>query len=175
MTNDFQICLCGTQPGYPHDSACPRPLYGGTREEAEAWRKELLKNTLDSIDEELRTELAPLVGKKVDNELTKSILESLKPVLERIARIKRLSISEELATVTQDENDPTLMHITLAPEFMDGLSAATLRAIGNHVPLEVPDVAVYRAASKRFEWDEIKQRVVADGNRIDLIYPEAPK
>ena len=25
----FQICLCGAQPGYPHNWDCPYPLYAG--------------------------------------------------------------------------------------------------------------------------------------------------
>lgn len=26
--SNFQICLCGAQPGYPHAADCPRPLFG---------------------------------------------------------------------------------------------------------------------------------------------------
>ncbi len=33
----FQICLCGTQPGYQHAADCPYPLYRCTEKEEDKW------------------------------------------------------------------------------------------------------------------------------------------
>jgi hypothetical protein len=35
----MNICLCGTQAGYPHKPECPYPLYRGTDAMYEAWDK----------------------------------------------------------------------------------------------------------------------------------------
>jgi hypothetical protein len=36
--SDFQICLCGTAPGYPHAADCPRPLYNARdKKSTDAW------------------------------------------------------------------------------------------------------------------------------------------
>lgn len=34
------ICYCGAQAGYPHDAACPRPLYRASDADAERWQAE---------------------------------------------------------------------------------------------------------------------------------------
>jgi hypothetical protein len=34
---DMNICLCGTQAGYPHDKLCPYPLYRGSEEQEQRW------------------------------------------------------------------------------------------------------------------------------------------
>ena len=40
MNATFQICLCGSQPGFPHATDCPRPLCHATAEQEKAWRDE---------------------------------------------------------------------------------------------------------------------------------------
>ena len=40
MNAPFQICLCGSRPGHPHTTDCPRPLYHATAEQEKAWRDE---------------------------------------------------------------------------------------------------------------------------------------
>ena len=35
----MNICLCGGTPGYPHEYACPYPLYRGTQAQYEAWER----------------------------------------------------------------------------------------------------------------------------------------
>lgn len=34
MTN---ICMCGTQAGYPHPATCPYPLYRGSDDQIDQW------------------------------------------------------------------------------------------------------------------------------------------
>jgi len=36
----FQVCLCGTQPGYPHAADCPFPLYHSGEEAMARWDRE---------------------------------------------------------------------------------------------------------------------------------------
>lgn len=36
----FQICHCGTQPGYQHDAACPFPLFTDDDASVERWARE---------------------------------------------------------------------------------------------------------------------------------------
>ena len=40
----FQICLCGAQPGYPHDPCCPRPLFRATEQQAQEWQQQYNHN-----------------------------------------------------------------------------------------------------------------------------------
>jgi len=39
----FQICCCGTQPGYQHPEWCPFPCYGNLESQIEEWTKQLNK------------------------------------------------------------------------------------------------------------------------------------
>lgn len=34
----LNLCLCGAQDGYPHDTDCPRPLFRATTADAQRWR-----------------------------------------------------------------------------------------------------------------------------------------
>ena len=43
----FQICHCGTQPGYPHDAACPFPLFTDDDASVERWARERAALTRD--------------------------------------------------------------------------------------------------------------------------------
>lgn len=36
----MNICMCGTQAGYPHTQDCPRPLYRGSEADQEQWERE---------------------------------------------------------------------------------------------------------------------------------------
>lgn len=36
----LNICMCGTQAGYPHDPSCPYPLFRASDEDAEKWARE---------------------------------------------------------------------------------------------------------------------------------------
>lgn len=47
--SEFQICMCGTAPGYPHNPCCPRPCYSERTDDnwIYAWA-ENLRNTLDA-------------------------------------------------------------------------------------------------------------------------------
>lgn len=49
----FQVCLCGTAPGYPHAKDCPWPQYRATAEQEEKW---------DEAREHLADKLADLQG-----------------------------------------------------------------------------------------------------------------
>lgn len=33
------ICMCGAGAGFPHYSECPYPLYGGSAEDVEEWKR----------------------------------------------------------------------------------------------------------------------------------------
>jgi hypothetical protein len=33
----MNICMCGSQSGYPHDDLCPYPYYGGDVKQESAW------------------------------------------------------------------------------------------------------------------------------------------
>ena len=33
----MNICMCGTQAGYPHDQNCPWPYFGSNEQEQERW------------------------------------------------------------------------------------------------------------------------------------------
>lgn len=35
-----QLCLCGTQAGYPHAFDCPRPLFRATAAQEDGWMAE---------------------------------------------------------------------------------------------------------------------------------------
>jgi hypothetical protein len=45
------ICLCGTQAGYPHDRLCPYPLFRGSEEQVRGWE--------EKFQEKCRLTLAP--------------------------------------------------------------------------------------------------------------------
>lgn len=45
--SDFQLCLCGAAPGYPHAWDCPRPLYHATEAQEKQWEAD--RRLLDSI------------------------------------------------------------------------------------------------------------------------------
>lgn len=48
----IQICHCGTQPGYPHDAACPFPLYTDDNASVEKWAREraaVLRDLTDRV------------------------------------------------------------------------------------------------------------------------------
>lgn len=36
---DQQFCMCGAQPGYPHDPDCPYPYFGHSESEQYRWMK----------------------------------------------------------------------------------------------------------------------------------------
>ena len=36
----MNICMCGTQAGYPHPASCPFPLFRGTDADVERWSRE---------------------------------------------------------------------------------------------------------------------------------------
>lgn len=38
--SNFQICLCGTQPSYPHTWDCPFPYFGHASRLIEQWELE---------------------------------------------------------------------------------------------------------------------------------------
>lgn len=40
----MNICLCGTEAGYPHDACCPYPLYRGSSNQVVAWEMAWAKN-----------------------------------------------------------------------------------------------------------------------------------
>lgn len=40
--SEFQLCACGSAPGYPHRKDCPCPLYNPTDSQFEQWEKEWL-------------------------------------------------------------------------------------------------------------------------------------
>jgi len=42
LMSNFQICCCGSAPGYPHRADCPRPLFNATDSQFEQWEKEWL-------------------------------------------------------------------------------------------------------------------------------------
>ena len=37
---NINLCMCGHEAGYPHDLACPYPLFRGTERAMAAWEKE---------------------------------------------------------------------------------------------------------------------------------------
>jgi len=66
--NPINICMCGAQDWYPHDPACPYPLFCGTfRQEAE-WEK-LYLNRKAGL-----TQLSPLTDDRQS-----SIMEEVAP------------------------------------------------------------------------------------------------
>lgn len=38
--SEFQICMCGVEPGYLHALDCPRPLFNATEAQADRWEQE---------------------------------------------------------------------------------------------------------------------------------------
>lgn len=52
----FQICYCGTQPGYPHPADCPYPLFTAVEKEEKKWQqaREKLRNPLIKVGPDQR-------------------------------------------------------------------------------------------------------------------------
>jgi len=52
----MDLCMCGSQAGYPHDKLCPHPYYGGDIKQESAWmdayreKKAALQKAIETED-----------------------------------------------------------------------------------------------------------------------------
>ena len=76
---NINICLCGTEAGYPHDPFCPYPLFRGTERMMAHWDK-LFANRKAGL-----TQLSPLSEDPVAPQppvMPSSIMEEIARTLE---------------------------------------------------------------------------------------------
>lgn len=59
----MNICLCGTEAGYPHDPTCPYPLYRPTAAQEDDWLR---------ARQEMRRRLLAELQKRPDREVAKA-------------------------------------------------------------------------------------------------------
>lgn len=92
---EFNICLCGSQAGYPHADYCPRPYFGNDEKEIIKWREEYYLAKIKSLQSELSAMTA------YANKLAKGFPEGMLPKDIEVLKQANAELASELDALKQ--------------------------------------------------------------------------
>lgn len=79
------ICLCGTQSGYPHKATCPRPLYRCTKASEQAW------------ETERDAKMVGTLVQRIDKQSGETIVERITAIDVKTVTLEPVSVADYMA------------------------------------------------------------------------------